>query len=51
MILKPFDVLLIKAVQQPENSPKERLHLFQINDISETLNIEKEMNKGKHQIC
>ena len=43
MIFRSFDGRLTMALHQPNSSPKERLHLFQITDNGETLVIEKEV--------
>ncbi len=43
MFFKTFDGRLLMAIHQPGGGLKERLHLFQITDNGETLDIEKEM--------
>ena len=44
MIFSSFDGQLMMALHQPNNSPGERLHLFQITDSGDTMDIKKEVD-------
>jgi len=47
MIFSSFDGQLMMALHQPNNSPGERLHLFQIIDSGETMDIISEVDLDK----